>query len=191
MILFNVFELAKELFFEEKIEASVRQVLAKDMVDSAVEIFNYPAIENTEICNLLAEWESAYGVMNIEKIMSGLVKTIRKNVKRSGWDPRCLAKVEYQGDNRAFLMARVVMDLDQTMVRMLESLPTGDHPEAVAEAVSDHPDQDMLNELNKTSEKQTHRNLQILSGSLAPNLRPDTDRGWRTVQRGDSGAWGV
>ena len=191
MILFNVFELAKELFFEEKVEASVRQVLAKEMVDSAVEIFNYPTIENTEICALLAEWESTYGVMNIEKIMAGLVETIRKDIKRSGWDPRCLAKVEYQGDNRAFLMARVVMDLDQTMIRIIESLPDMDSPEPVAEAVSDHPDQDMLNELNKTSEKQTYRNLQVLSGSVAPNLRPDTERGWRTVQRGDSGAWGV
>lgn len=191
MILFNVFDLAKDLFFEEKVEASVRQVLAKDMVDSAVEIFNYPAIENTEICALLAEWESAYGVMNIEKMMSGLISTIRKDIKRSGWDPRCLAKVEYQGDNRSFLMARVVMDLDQTMAKMLETLPDGDIPEPVGEAVSDHPDQDMLNELNKTAEKQTHRNLQILSGSVAPNLRPDTERGWRTVQRRDTGSWGV
>lgn len=191
MILFNVFELAKDLFFEEKVEASVRQVLAKDMVDSAVEIFNYPGCENSEICGLLEEWESAYGVMNIEKIMHGLVRNIRKDIRKSGWDPRCLAKVEYQGDNRAFLMARVVMDLDQTMAKILEALPDGNNPEPVAEAVSDHPDQDMLNELNKTTEKQTHRNLQILSGSLASNLRPDTARGWRTVQRGDSGAWGV
>lgn len=191
MILFNVFELAKDLFFEEKVEASVRQVLAKDMVDSAVEIFNYPATENSEICGLLAEWEATYGVMNIERIMTGLIKTIRKDIKRSGWDPRCFAKVEYQGDNRNFLMARVVMDLDETMAKILEALPPKDNSEAVAEAVSDNPDQDMLNELNKTTEKQTHRNLQILSGSVAPNLRPDTERGWRVVQRGDTGAWGV
>jgi hypothetical protein len=191
MILFNVFDLAKDLFFEEKVEASVRQVLAKDMVDSAVEIFNYPAIENSEIVNLMEEWENSYGVMNIEKVMEGLINTIRKDIRRSGWDPRCLAKVEYQGDNRNFLMARVVMDLDQTMAKLLESLPDGNNPDPVGEAVSDHPDQDMLNELNKTTEKQTHRNLQILSGSVVPNLRSDKKRGWRTVLRGDSGAWGV
>lgn len=191
MILFNVFDLAKDLFFEEKVEASVRQVLAKDMVDSAVEIFNYPGCENSEICGLLEEWESPYGVMNIEKIMHGLINTIRKDIKKSGWDPRCLAKVEYQGDNRAFLMARVVMDLDETMAKILEALPEIDTSEPVAEAVSDNPDQDMLNELNKTAEKQTHRNLQILSGSLASSVRPDKERGWRKVSRGDTGAWGV
>lgn len=191
MILFNVFELAKDLFFEEKVEESVRRVLAKDLVDSAVEIFNYPAIENKEIGELMDEWEHSYGVMNIEKIMQGLLRTIRKDIKRSGWDRRCLAKVEYQGDNRSFLMARVVMDLDQTMAKILETLPDGNNPDPVGEAVSDHPDQDMLNELNKTTVKQTHRNLQVLSGSLAPNLRPDSDRGWRRVLRGDTGPWGV
>lgn len=191
MILFNVFELAKELFFEEKVEESVRRVLAKDLVDSAVDIFNYPATENSEIGNLMDEWEHSYGVMNIEKVMQGLLKNIRKDIKRSGWDRRCLAKVEYQGDNRKFLMARVVMDLEQTVAKILESLPDGNNPDPVGEAVSDHPDQDMLNELNKTTDKQTVRNLQVLSGSLAPNLRPDTDRGWRRVLRGDSGAWGV
>jgi hypothetical protein len=191
MILFNVFELAKDLFFEEKVEASVRQVLAKDMVDSAVEIFNYPHLENAEICKFLEEWESAYGVMNIEKVMVGLVNTIRKNVRRSGWDRRCLAKVEYQGDGRGFLMARVVMDLDETMAKMLASIPAVDNSEPVAEAVSDHPDPDMLNELNKTAEKQTRRNLQVLSGSVAPNLRSDSPKGWRSVQRGDTGNWGV
>jgi len=190
MILFNVFELAKDLFFEEKVETAVRNVLAKDMVDSAVEIVNYPACENTEICGLLEEWESTYGVMNIEKIMAGLLKTIRKEIKRSGWDPRCLAKVEYQGDGRSFLMARVVMDLDQTLAKLLESLQQ-ESTDTVAEAVSDNPNLDMLNELNKTTEKQTYRNLQVLSGRLAPNLRPDKERGWRVVPRQDAGAWGV
>lgn len=191
MILFNVFELAKDLFFEEKVEASVRQVLAKDMVDSAVEIFNYPSTENTEVCGLLEAWEGPYGVMNIEKVMAGLVRTIRKDVRRSGWDPRCLAKAEYQGDGRSFLMARVVMDLDETMAKLLANMPVEDDAPAVGDVVSDHPDPDMINELNKTTEKQTHRNLQILSGSVAPNLRPDTKRGWRSVQRGDENAWGV
>lgn len=191
MILFNVFELAKNLFFEEKVEVSVRQVLAKDMVDSAVEIFNAPHTENSEIGKMMDEWEHSYGVMNIEGVMVGLINTIRKNVRKSGWDRRCLAKVEYQGDGRGFLMARVVMDLDETMAKILSAMPAIDNTEAVAEAVSDHPDPDMLNELNKTAEKQTLRNLQILSGSVASNLRPDTKRGWRTVHRGDTGNWGV
>jgi len=190
MILFNVFDLAKNLFFEEKVDIPVRMVLAKDLVDSAVEIFNYPGCKNSRICELLEEWEHSYGVMNIERVMSGLIKTIQRDTKRSGWDPRCLAKAEYQGDGRSFLMARVIMDLDETMAKLYEGLgaPVID---SVAEVVSDNPGPDMINELTKTTENQTARNLQVLSGRSGVNIQSPEKRGWRTVHRKDTGNWGV
>ncbi len=177
MILFNIIEMSKELFFEQPVEASVREVLAKDMVDLAIDIVNYPATENTAIGDLLEKWENDYHVMGLDARMRELLHTIRKGIRSSGWDKRCMAKVEYQGPGKTFLIGRVVMDLEETFAKLHESIAVT-HDDNIVEMVSDNPDLETLNALTNTSEKQTKRNLQILSGQSPSCLRDDTKRGW-------------
>lgn len=190
MILFNVLDMAKELFFEEKVEASVRGVLAKELIDAAVGIFNHPESENTVIAEMLETWEISYKVFGLEAKMQALLETLHTNIKTYGWDPRCLAKVEYKGNGKSFLIGRVVMDLDQTFAKLHESIAT-EADANIVEVVSDNPDLETLNALATTSDNQTYRTLQILSGRSPSNLRPDEDPGWRTLQWENTGGRGV
>lgn len=190
MILFNVLELAKELFFEDKVEPSVKTVLAKEMVDTAVDIFNHPETESTAIAALLETWELSYKVLGLDERMQGLIKVIHANVRTYGWDPRCLAKIEYKGNGKTLMIGRVVMDLEQTFAKLHESIATSQDTNIV-EVVSDNPDLETLNALSKTSDDQTYRTLQILSGRSPSNLRPDEEQGWRVHQWENTGGRGV
>lgn len=180
MISYDVGEMARNILMPSDTVQEVREQLVRQLVCAAVEIFNDPHRENSVIVELEDVLENDYEVVGAGKLVLGMVAEIRQRALTSGWDSRTKAKIEYKHLGRAFNRALVVMDLDETVARMLADGCLEPAKEHVTDIVSDHPDLETLNELNTLQVKQTRRGIPLLSDRAATFVREPETVGWRT-----------
>lgn len=183
MILYNVWDLSKQIFFGNPVDDSMRLFLARAVIDSAVEIFNYPATEDKVITELLEPWEDEYSVLGLDQLIVKVINEIKRKTRSYGWDPRCFAKTEYMGptDGKGMLMARVVMDLEETFAKITAEITPVPVEDSIGEVVSDNPNMETLNELSQTRIREASRDFSLLSGRSQPFVRNNEEKGWRTV----------
>lgn len=179
MISFDVKELARNMLIPHVSEPNVREHLVCELLRGALEIFNDPHRENAVIIELEEVLENDYEVMGTEDIVTKILATLRRASKGAGWDGRTIAKLEYKQIGKAFHQAKFVMDLDETVARVLEANAIKPDKEHVTDMVSDHPDMDAINELNTLHSRETSRRIPVLSDRFATVVREDEESGWR------------
>lgn len=180
MITFDVRELSRNFLMPGADTQEVREHLVRMLLCGAVEIFNDPHLEQATIGDIEEVLENDYEVLGSEAIIRDMLKGIRAQAKASGWDPRTKAKIEYKILGKTFNRATVVMDLDETVARIVTAAqPTGDQDEHVTDIVSDNPGMDVINELNQRSARETRRHTPLLSDRSPAFVQEPEVRGWR------------
>lgn len=178
MVIFDVKELARNLLVPSP-DLGVREHLVCELIRGALEIFNDPHAENRVITELEEVLENDYDVLGADKLVTGMLTTMREQAQRCGWDKRTVAKAEFKVVGQAYHRASIIMDLDDTFARMLERDMPKQDAEHVTDMVCDNPDMDQLNELNQLHLSQTERKTPLLSDRFATVVQEDETRGWR------------
>lgn len=177
---FDVVYLASTLVGPRDLEKSVKEHLICELIRVAVDVYNFPATENTEVGNLLEVMENDYEVMGGEQLFQTFLTQIRAGAKQAGWDPRLVIKVEFKLIGKGFHKAHIAMDLDATFVNMYDKgIPKQDSDVDVTTLVSDNPGLDMINELTHVHHSETARRIPVLSDRLATLVQTDPSRSWR------------
>lgn len=179
MIIYDVKELARNLVMSNSEGPEVREHLVRTMLCGALEIFNDPHRENTVITELQDVLENDYEVLGSEEIVLSVVTELRNRAKTCGWDPRTKAKIDYRAIGKGVIQAMVVMDLDETLARILDSGAIESSLEHVTDIVSDHPDMEVLNELNRLHSNETERRTPLLSDRSPAFVQEPERPGWR------------
>lgn len=184
MIIFDVKDLARNFLMPTNEPQSVREYLALEVLRYSVELFNDPH----RLHNLLGDaeeiFENDYDVMGVAEIIVRHWRHIQKVTRSYGWDVRTKAQLEFKRIGNGFHHARVVMDLEETMARMLDAAHLNHPQEAhVTDIVSDNPSSDVINELSTVRNGETRRRVPVLSDRHPTFVREDT---WAN---GASGNW--
>lgn len=176
---FDVVYLASTLVGPMGLERSVKEHLICELIRVAVDVYNFPATENTEVGNLLVVMENDYGVMGGEQLFQKFLSQIRSDAKQAGWDPRLVIKVNFKLIGKGFHQAHIAMDLDATFTNMYnEGIPKQDNDVDVTTLVSDNPGLDAINELTHVHNTETARRIPVLSDRLATVVQTDSSGGW-------------
>lgn len=179
MIIYDVRELARNLVMPNSAVQEVREHLVRTMLCGAVEIFNDPHREHTVIAELEESFENDYDVLGSDAMVTSMVKELHSQAKACGWDSRTKAKIEYRAIGKGVTQAMVVMDLDETLARMLDAGSIKPPLEHVTDIVSDNPDMEVINELNRLHSNETERRTPLLSDRSPTFVQEPERAGWR------------
>lgn len=179
MITFNIKDIARNLMTPNTSQPGVKEHLASMLLEGALTVFNDPHLENDVIGNLEILLENEYDVLGANQIVKDMLADISEQTKHYGWDSRAKAKVTYKSLGKGYYVANVVMDLEDTVARMLGSVST-DCSEHITDVVSDNPDMDTLNALNTYKTRDAARETPLFHNRFAAFVQEDQVPGWRT-----------
>lgn len=178
MITFDVKELARNVLIKDQ-PSSVKEYFITEMLHAAVEIFNDPACQMRALDDLDEVLYKEYGFFHAPEHVRDFLAAIRAKVKAYQWDPLIKAKVEFKTIGKGYYQARVVMDMQETVARMMNDCgldrPAETH---VTDIVCDNPGVELINELHPLRNDKARGKVPRLSLIAPSAVRSTENGGW-------------
>lgn len=182
MSVFDIKQMAKEIAFRDTEHPSTREVIVLRFVETAVLLVNNPHLIDRELDTMTEVYEIQYGMIMVDQQVLDLVKLIKRNMRKDGWDPRVKIKLEEKKLSNSFHRASIVMDLDTTINEAIEEDSAfrlaSVEPEDINDTVSDTPPADMLNEFDSVLRSRSTPRTPLLSDRNAQFVIEDSGRNW-------------
>lgn len=178
MSTFDIKQMAKELVARNT-HLSAREVIVTRFIETAVEMINEPWNSEKLLSNITSVYELDYDLISVDTQVLDLVEQIVSSNRRNRWDPRIKIKLESKKVGATYHRIHVVMDLDKTLGEALEldsayrkSLEV---KEDIKDSVTDNPNPDLINELDRVLLSELTPRPKVLSDRLGVFVREDTD----------------
>jgi len=171
VISFDVKGLAKDLVMGTKLELAAREELVARMIEVAVEIVNEPHRKREILDPLIEIMLSSYDMIQPDQLMLRYAEHIKERSRELGWDSRLLVKLEFKKIGGNFHRALVNMDFEGTIRKFKPVARPRKQKEKIVDTVSDHPDQDTLNEYLNAVTTRPERRIPLLSDRLGTRIK--------------------
>ena len=183
MSVFDVKQMARDLIFLGDQHTSAKEVVAERLIEAAVEVINFPKATHSEMFEGLAEvYELEMGLPRVDETVMNLVKQIKADMARLGWDPRLKIKLESKKLSNTFHRITVQMDLDATVLaeaKSVRKVHTRARRPEITDVVSDNPNPELLNEFDREFSRQLKPRTPLLSDRGGRFVVSDSNRGQR------------
>ena len=177
MSVFDIKQMAQGLYIPEEKFPHAREVIARRLVEVAVEFVNDPEEGQAAVDHLIGVYEIDYGMNQVERQIGDVITMIRGEMKKWHWDPRIKVKLEDRSIGRNHVQLKVSMDLDATLQGMINGLEVIEEREHVEDAVDDNPGSELLNALDGHVSKRPERRIPLLSDRHAKPVKDSSRRG--------------
>jgi len=183
MSVFDIKAMAKGMLFPVEQHPSFAETVALRMVETAVEIINTPERTEELLNGMTDAYELEIGMSRVDDQIVGIVKSIRQQMHRQGWDPRMKIRLDERRLSNTYHHARVSMDLDATVRSSLDGIQKKSRKAqsntSIAEVVSDNPGAELINELDRELSRQSQHRTPLLSDRDSKFVRDDKNgNGW-------------
>lgn len=177
MSVFDIKQMAQGLYIPEEKFPHAREVIARRMVEVAVEFINDPEKGQESVDHLVGVYEIDYGMNQVERQISDVICMVQAETKKWHWDPRIKVKLEDRSIGRHHVQLKVSMDLEATLQSMINGVEVIEEREHVEDAVLDNPGSELLNALDGFVSKRSERRVPLLSDRYARTVKDSSRRG--------------
>jgi len=148
----DIMALANDFILEVDASLMTRLEIARALLTAAVDYVNERNSDNrNKIAEDIEDFADTYGMSVPDKVFMSYVQMIARDIKRCGWDPRLVVKVDYATVGVVYTTASLVMDLEATATRLGWNIePAEPVEEDIMDVVTDTPSMDDINEFNKS-----------------------------------------
>lgn len=153
MVKIDIMALANDFILEADAALMTRLEIARALVTAAVAYINEPnGNKRNKIAEDAEDFADVYGMSVPDKVFMSYVTMISRDIKRCGWDPRLVIKVDYTVVGAVYTTASILMDLEATAVKLGWDIAPAEvvADEDIMDVVTDTPSMDDINEFNKS-----------------------------------------